>query len=496
MLLSNLKNKVKNTFFKNKNGKLGYLYFFLAFLIFQEFSYLGYLIPPLGKVVFLLIVLGTIILTYLDQNLGLLVLIFEFLSGHGGHLFEWGISLRLALFLVVFGFWFIRKILDFEDTKRIYFSHQKTIKWFLPILIFYTFIFLAFVRGIANQHNFSLVLGDFINYSYWLLVFPLFEFFASENKYQKTFLNLAIGCILGISFLTLLVFFLFSFNLVQVHDIFYWWWRKTAISKATAMGSGFFRIVSPSHILVLPLFLLVISLFFKNSFKNKEHRKNCLYLGFCLSLPFLINFSRVYWLAFILGLALLSLRKPFLKNLKLGVLIFVLLILEFSFIHIIASQGTSFGLGFFTGRLATSFSPDEEVSALTRLRILPNLLREISFSPFLGKGLGSEIKYFDPLLEESKTTYHIDWGFFEMWLELGVLGLLAFFLVIGEIIFLLWKIKKEYLFLGLFVGLVSFLFSSLTAPFVFHSVGVFYLSLLFVYVLSKNFSSSCHPSES
>ena len=249
------------------------------------------------------------------------------------------------------------------------------------------------------------------------------------------------------------------------------------------MGNNFFRIVTPAHLIVLPIFLLVISLY--SEFKKS---KIIGLLAFSLSFPFLINFSRVYWLGFLAGLFFLGFRRPIKRYLKVSFLVLILLIIEFGAIYFIASQGRSFGLDFFGSRLGTTVAPEEELSALTRLRILPNLIQDIAKRPIFGKGLGTEVSYVSPLDRGMRETYHIDWGFFEMWLELGFLGLIAFLVVLGEIIYLLWKIKDKFS-LGLLSGVLSLIIASLTGPFVFHSLGVFYLVLAFIYG-AKNFGSN------
>jgi len=454
------------------------LFFFFLFIVLQELSLIGYLYPLWNKVFFCLFLALTIFLTYKNQNYGWLILLFELFAGHGGQLFSWMISLRLAIFIIVFGFWLFRKVQGLFIKKRQFQFSGASAPAFI-LLVFLIFIFFGLIQGLINN-NIHLAIGDFINYSYWFLIFPLFEFF-KEKENQKNFLALFIGCLFGLSFLTLIIFIFFSQGIVEVHDVFYWWWRNIATGKATAMNDNFFRIVTPAHLLIPSIFLLLISLY-----SQKKYRKWTIPLMVALSFPFLVNFSRIYWLGFLIGLLVLGLRKPIKKNLKISFLIFILLVLEFGVIYFLTSKGQSFGLDFFGDRLKTTVNPEEELSALTRLRILPNLLENIAEYPIFGRGLGAEVSYFDPVENNLKTTYHLDWGFLEMWLELGFLGLISFFLVLGEIFYLLIKSRKEnkekeIFFWGLITGVLSLLISSLTGPFIFHSLGVIYLVLVFIY---------------
>ena len=116
----------------------------------------------------------------------------------------------------------------------------------------------------------------------------------------------------------------------------------------------------------------------------------------------------------------------------------------------------------------------------------------IKQSPIFGQGLGATVDYTDLLTGQDKTTFHLDWGYLEIWVELGLFGLIAYLLVLLSIFYQGWQtIKKleEHIFvkrlvIGLLAGLASLTIASLTGPFLFHPLGIFYLVLTAVIIIS------------
>jgi len=264
---------------------------FVGFFLFQLISFLGYIAPSLSSLFFWLTLVATFYLTIKKIDYGLLILCFEFLAGHEGHLFSFaGISLRLALFITVMVVWF--------------FSKRQAIKPSLIFSIFIFFLFLGLINGFTNS-NPLFALKDFINFSYIFLVFPLIDFLKDKQNHKDLFV-ISMALIFALAILTIFVLILFSTGLAQIHDIFYWWWRGTVIGKVTFAGNNFFRIVTPAHLLVLPLLLIYLRLWFTGDQKKK------ILVGVIIlaTSALLINFSRAYFLGLFIGLLFLSFGLP------------------------------------------------------------------------------------------------------------------------------------------------------------------------------------------
>ena len=462
-----------------------------AFFVFTLLSILGYAWPIVSNLIFCLIIAAAIYFSLIKIEYGFLFLIFEFLIGHEGHLFELGgISLRLALFLVVMSIWFIQKIID-KKQRRFFVQFVKS-----PILVMFLIFFFVIILGLFQgmiTHEPILAIKDFINYSYLFLIFPLLDIFKKKG-FIKNIFKMSQASIIGLSILTIIVFILFVTNLSQVHGQFYWWWRSVVVGKATDTSNGFFRIVSSAHLLILPLFLILLSFLIENKKKFKgKCKKYLIYLSIGASLMLLINFSRAYFLGILIGLIFLLKGINWRRWLIFSCLIIFLLIAEFGLLFGLVSGGEALqGLDFFKNRIGTIISPDQEISSLTRMTILPVLTKMIKQSLIFGSGLGATVEYTDLLTGQDKTTFHLDWGYLEIWVELGLFGLISYALVLLSVFYQGWqtikKLKRQVfekrLIIGLLAGLASLIVASLTGPFLFHPIGIFYLVLTTVIIIS------------
>ncbi|MBU4369955.1 O-antigen ligase family protein, partial [Patescibacteria group bacterium] len=359
-------------------------------------------------------------------------------------------------------------------------------------LVFFFVIILGLLQGmIAHEPIFAI--KDFINYSYLFLIFPLIDIF-KKREFVKNVFKMSQAAVISLSILTIIVFILFVTNLAQVHDQFYWWWRSVVVGKATDTGNGFFRIVSSAHLLILPLFLVFLSFLIENKKKFKDkYKKYLIYLSIGASLILLINFSRAYFLGILIGLIFLLKGINWQRWLIFSCLVIFILIAEFGLLFGMVSGGAALqGLGFFKDRLGTIISPNQETSSLTRMTILPVLINKIKQQPIFGQGLGATVEYTDLLTGQDKTTFHLDWGYLEIWVELGLFGLVTYALVLLSIFYQGWQtIKKlkrhvfeKRLVIGLLAGLASLIMASLTGPFLFHPIGIFYLVITAVIIIS------------
>jgi len=463
-----------------------------AYFVFQFLSLLGRSWPGLQEIIFILIIIATIIFSWRKVEYGFLFLLFEFLAGHEGHCFSFnGISLRLSLFLVIMLVWFLKKMTlrkSFFKKLRSLIPLEKSPLSFALLAFLFVIIF-SLCRGWFINSKF-LALKDFLNYSYFFLIFPLSEIIG-KRFFQKRSQQIIQAGIIGISFLTIIVLFLFATGIVSVHDQFYWWWRQTVFGKATSAGNNFFRIVSSAHLLILPLFLILLSLV-AHRFTRK---KSVIFLAVLASLAFLINFSRAYFLGLFFGLIFLAQGLKFKKWIAFFLIVVIFLIAEFGVLNFLINQNSN--MLYLRQRMKSITSPEDELSASTRLNILPRLLEKIKEKPIFGYGLGSTISYLNPLSQKQDITFHIDWGYLEIWLELGLLGLILYLFILAIIFYQgrqLFKkaqgnIRRQRLLVGLGAGLLSLVIATITGPYLFHVLGIFYLISVIVIFNYKNHSS-------
>ncbi|MDD2646662.1 MAG: O-antigen ligase family protein [Patescibacteria group bacterium] len=447
------------------------------FFAFNLISFLGFHVLIVQVVFFWLLVFLMICLVIWRFDFAILLFLGELLFGQAGHFLEWqNISLRSALMIILLIGWLTRKIVKQE---KILFFQQSISVYCLVLALM---VLLAVGRGFWNNHESLLVIQDAMAYGFFLLVFPLSEFFRKESYWPWLTRILAVA-VIGVSILTLANLFIYSAGLSQVHDNYYWWLRQIAVGKVTDLGSGFYRIVFPAHLWMLPLLLVLLSLVLGRNVSRGE-RKNLIILAVAISLSLMINFSRGYFLGILAGLMLLKLNLSWRRWLIAFILILLVFVVEFNLIYFLTT-GKLAGLTFLSGRLGTITQPEEELSSLTRLRILPNLLFQIKQNPIFGPGLGSMVSFLNPLNNLITKTSNPDWGWLEMWLELGLLGLMVYLAFSGKLIFSYLKGASRFsrdLSVGLAVGFVSLMVANLTGPFLFHPLGIFYQVLMISFI--------------
>lgn len=129
-------------------------------------------------------------------------------------------------------------------------------------------------------------------------------------------------------------------------------------------------------------------------------------------------------------------------------------------------------------------NPTTEAAGGARLKLLPELWKEIEESPVIGQGFGKQVTYSSFLPdriaqgnpEGQITSYAFEWGYLDMWLKIGAVGLAIYLLFLGQIFWRVWKIPN----LGVLGGLVALVALNITSPYLNHPLGIGYVILSFL----------------
>lgn len=441
------------------------------------------------------------------------LVLFEFFIGSGGHLFEFkDLSVRLALFTVVLVIWFFKKVIKREEFA---FTKTDLIKPFTFLILF---VCLGSWIGIAKGNDQGLIFADTSSWLFLLLVFPLFEIMKDKKAIQRMFQMLG-GAMTGVGALTILSLFLFNTRLEVWGGPFYTWIREYVIGKIIYFQSGFYRVTFPSHFLILVYFLIILALL--SSLDKLSEKRGLIFLGLLSIATLIIRYARTFWLAAALAFIFLCLSlKIHWKRKAIFALIVIVVILMEAFIIFGLCIREEKGLSLAAAGVESVARPEEEISSLSRLKkilspaaervesivrpredvsslmrlnILSPIISRIKKYPIFGSGLGTEVSYFEPLIQGQKTTPHLDWGYLEIWTELGILGLLSYLWFLGGVCWRGWKIARktndnyhEKLTLGLLSGLVGLAVAGVTSPYLFYALGIVYI--LLCAVIFNNFS--------
>ncbi len=394
------------------------------------------------------------------SELGWLIIAAEImLGGAGNFLSIAGIALRTWFLVFSLAIYFLQNL---KNLKQL-FSDNRKVAYLLGLL--YLFVGIAFARGYFFGHSSKEIISDTIPYLFFLYYFPLKELLTSE-KFKQTALNLLIAAIVGNLIFVLFTFVLYSGNLFNLQDSYYHWFRDVANGKITGYDFNYYRIFLNEQLLLVPLLLWLVN----KTIKKTE--KIYLFLSLCLLVILSVNITRIYILALAVGLLFLFNKTNWKRWLICSVCTLLLFFSSFTIIHTLASRGQSLGWEFFGLRLQSIAMPQIEDSSLSRMMLLPKILDRIKTHPILGNGSGDTVTVFSPIDKKNITTPQFDWGYLEIWDELGLLGLAAW---LGLIVYCFMLNTKNKAFVA---ALVALLVINITSPALFHVLGVLWISIL------------------
>ncbi|MEK7644641.1 MAG: O-antigen ligase family protein [Patescibacteria group bacterium] len=451
----------------------GYLFArLLSFLTYQE--------PFANQIIALLAIIIFVYFCLKNPKLGWFMLIGELLLDGAGHFFEFQGLLLRTWFLGVFGtIWLIERI------------RRKKFRLSLPprslgicAIVLAGVVILAIVNGFVSGHAPTNILQDAVLFFFILLFFPAVEF---RESAREIFTPIISAWIIGTAIFSLLTFLIYSGGFGYLPDTYYHWFRNMAAGKITDLGNNFFRVVLPEQLFILPI-ILVIAARLINDIRSKK-----LWALLAISSVILIlNFSRIYFLALIVGMAVLAIRSPVCRWFTVSATTAGLMMVIFILFSLLASRGNSFGLELLGLRASGISAPMADTSGAIRLAMLPDISHSIETAPWFGSGLGATVRYLDPVTKNRVTRTQFDWGYFEMLAELGVVGTIIFLCFIFIISYYLFQLAYRQtggdfaLARGLLAGASALLIANITTPALFHGFGILYIGMLMIFVTEKN----------
>ncbi|MEA3272404.1 MAG: O-antigen ligase family protein [Patescibacteria group bacterium] len=441
----------------------------LGLLAVEILSLIGYNVPIVNLIGFFVIAVIVLVLSFYKLEYGFYILLAELFVGSKGYLFYFDdVSIRIVLFVIVFGVWLGRFLVR---RKSVFLKSSLRNYW----LILMVFVLWGIVRGFLNGNEFSNIFLDANAWIFLLLIFPAYDVIKNDLQIKNVF-QILFAAVLFLSLKTLASLFIFTnfgWEIGSWSFDFYRWIRETGVGEVTLLDSGFYRVFFQSQIWVLIGLLILLC---------RDHALPRLYTVIAIvSILFaaiLTSLSRSFWLGGAVGLLFIFI----LIKKKLHFLIKIISAGLISFL-IITLISPSF-LSTISGRVQDS----GEVAVSSRWNLLPPLWENVKSNWFLGSGFGTTVAYKteDPkVLEQNPsgwyTTYAFEWGYLDIWLKIGIFGLLAYLVLIGKIFYEgFLKIKERNLNIGLLAGLVALCAVSIFSPYLNHPLGIGYVVLLSV----------------
>ncbi|TSC55960.1 MAG: Uncharacterized protein G01um101418_531 [Parcubacteria group bacterium Gr01-1014_18] len=483
---------------------------FLLTVLLDLFSLFAYFNPAFGNIAFFVILFLMVVLSLENLAWGAVLVAAELIMGSFGYWFSLDfdgnrIPLRLGLFLILMSVTVFR-VLQKRDGS---FLKARAFHWYLPI---FGVIVGASLGGlIVWDNSFSEVFFDANGYLFFALIFPFYFVFRNRANFDLLWTVLG-GVVLASLIKVLFLFYLFSHDYWIVAPETYKWIRDTRIGEITQMGGDFFRIFLQSQFYHVAGFWILVSGTFSWIMGVPEHpltRRNFI-LGMIFfslfSASLVVSLSRSFWVGMaasgvvLVGIFLVFFRRrwEFIKKsvlLGLGVsaLTCVILVGILRFPWPVKTDPASLGI------LKDRIEWKTEAAVASRWALLPILRDKIAEHWILGRGFGTSVTYIssDPRVIESSpggtgeyTTSAFEWGYLDIWLKAGLLGLLPFFAVLGWTIHCGWRrvsaiiekynrreviIREDVFALGLFLGVISLAVIHAFTPYLNHPLGIGFL---------------------
>ncbi len=484
-------------------------YTILFLLLAEALSYISFVYPIISPLVFGLVSVGIIIATVYKLEYGIMIIFSELIIGSLGKMFildidGFSVSIRMVIWLVLLLVWVSHAFMD----KRVTFFSSKL---FRPFAVLALVVLWGIAWGAIRGNSIGALFSDVNNYLYFLLIFPVFGVLRSKKMFRRLFKIIVIA-LTWLSIKTIILFYIFSHEFFVLQNTLYAWSRWSRLAEITNIDPTLLtsRIFMQSHIWLVFAFFLFLGLLYhiyihplrSNTIPFNDSKKNRIcpvrisFLIGCIVLfgtAILASFSRSFWLAGIITLitmmiGLFLLSKLSIKN-----------ILGFGAVSagiIVISIGVFFSVANFPipkGEMSLSLLKDRaakfsgEAAVTSRYAQIRPLFEGISKHPVLGSGFGTSVTYEsqDPRVLRNNadglyTSTAFELGWLEMWLKIGLLGVLVYLFIIFRIFqYGIARIKKlpentiaRYHIFGGLLGLLAVVLTHGVSPYLNHPLGI------------------------
>ena len=490
----------------------------IAGVVIYGLSFVGYIIPFINLILFFVVIIVAINLTWRKLEFGVLLVIFELILGAKGYLFSVAIgdsfvlSLRLALFLIVMVAWLIYVI----RKRRLAIANSP---YFYPFVALLVAVLAGIGIGYFTGNPLAAIFFDFNGYLYFALVLPLFEV-ARNKDFGKRLLAVFLGGVLALSFLSLFLFadfyitkqwarpsltdsiatesasaeeaaagkFAFGGIKNRLYDesgkpVEYRWQKDIGLGTISYVSGRFFRVFSSGQIWVLFGFLFAAYLVLRRWQKDR----NTLYLAILAVLALatlFVSFSRSLWIGAAGGLIFMLFFLPRKRALVITAAVIVLILALVAGSYFLAPQIYQT----LSERVTSIFNPADELASQNRLNLLEPILVKMKNRPLAGHGFGTPVVYESVVPEKQGfiKVFAYEWGYLDQFVKFGLLGLAIYVWLLVKIFLVTKQViksdpeqkERNWILIGLIIGLVGMLVTHLTSPYLNHPLGIGFLLLV------------------
>ena len=401
------------------------------------------------------------------------------------------LSLRMAIFIGILAGWGIGLLTRRYKLRRADLVDQPH----------FGLLILAAAMGLiigTLSRDPAVVFADGNAYLYLLYLLPMLSVRWRPQQRHDLLQVLAAGAV-WVSGLSLLLLYAFSHLDASLLTPLYAFFRDLRIAEITALEGGLYRVFVQSQIFVMLFGLTVLSM-----------------VGTGVRRSWLVGLGALSF-----GIVLLSLSRSFWVGLTPAVL-FMLWTLwrshrpttkqTFGFVGwtLVAKIAAAVGLvaivlfpfppqdltsSALVDSLKERTTDSDDVAISSRWKLLWPMLGEIAQSPLVGHGFGATVTFQtdDPRArainpDGTWTTYSMEWGWFELWIKMGVIGPLAFLYAGWELIRRLQRYRwtdQAWLGYALMAGVILIFATHVFSPYLNHPIGLGYLLFIVPFIANK-----------
>jgi len=455
-----------------------FILFIFAFFALRLFAYFFGPETPLqvqsiiNTIVSLAILISAVYLLFKKNVWGWYMIVLEIiLGGAGGYLSIGSIALRTCLLFASITIFDIRKLQAHQYLKKL----RENLPVTIILGLLYVIVGISALRGYYLGHDPRLIFSDSLPYLFFLYYYPLRELLIQKNFINIAF-NALVASVIGNAIFILFTITAYSSEMFIIGDSYYHWYRDVALGKITEVAMGFYRLVLNEQLLLTPIII-----FFLYRLINKKGEKWLnIICTICLLFTLGLNLTRIYMVALFVGTIFLCSYNNWKRWLTYSLGATLIFILLFISTHLITTRGQSIGLEIFGLRLQSIIKPQIEDSSLSRMLLLPKIWESIKKQPIIGNGLADSISVYSPIFKKEISTTNFDWGYLELWDELGIIGLLVWLSLVAFSLKRLYqsKIANKEIYASM---IVSLLIINLTSPALFHVMGVVFVVSVLIF---------------
>lgn len=492
-----------------KNWKFFWAVFLLCALA-EGLSFTAFFHPALHIWVMAIIGIAVLAASLIDLRYGLFVVMTELVIGSQGYLFfidSQGsrLSLRIMLWIIVMGVWATKEILAVMRRQRV-FEKYRRFPYFYQLAALAGIILLGLLVGrlAHNDSNYFFLEGK--RWLYCLVFLPfILEIRKPEDLSKLWQLTLAGATWLSIKSLALIYILSHAFTPLMFN--LYDWSRLMLLGEITRLPGGFSRVFIQSQVFLLPFFFFVFAKLLVKEERGERGHGNAYWIAgrWCLlglvASVIIASLSRSFWAGSIAALvcalayALIKSKLRFKAVSRYFFLGLVSVVLGLAIIFVVArfpypNPAIELDADLFKDRASQM-----EAGAASRWSLLPVMGREIIKSPLWGFGFGKSLTYItsDPRVVASTTdgrytTYAFEWGWLDIALKVGLLGVAAYIWLLWSVAKDGWKYMKMEPSYGLIVAMsvVALAAVHFFTPYLNHPLGFGYLVLIMLTLAIKN----------